>query len=111
MKHITPLLALLFLIFTSCSKHSPIATTANQKIQNLGVVEVSDGVQSTHDLEGGRVCIVTPTIQKDGNLLLALRIEEAGKLLASPRVITKSDKPFEILVGNVGVGFTPHIKN
>jgi len=76
----------------------------------LGVVEVSDGIQSRHDLGGGRICLVTPTVQKDGSLLLALRIEAAGKLLSEPKVITKPDRAFEVSVGDVGVGFTPHLK-
>ena len=112
MKYHTSLIALasLALVFAGCSKHSAAAAAPHPKIQNLGVVEVSDGIQSRHDLGGGRVCIVSPTIQKDGTILLAMRIEEAGKLLVAPRVITKPDEAFEFSAGDIGVGFTPHIK-
>ena len=87
------------------------AVTAFPKVYNLGVVEISDGIVSRHDLGDGRVCIVTPTIQKDGSLLLALRIEQDGKLLSSPSVRTKPNQGFEFTVGDVGVGFTPHLKH
>src|ERR1019366_9672563 len=86
-------LTLLALTFAGCSKHSPDAAAAHPKVQDLGVVEVSDGIQTRHDLGGGRVCIITPTVQKDGSVLLSMSIEEAGKVLASPRAQTKSDMP------------------
>ena len=101
-------LALLAFVFDGCSKHSPDA--ARPKVQDLGVVEVSDGIQSRHDLGGGRVCIITPAIQKDGSVLLSMSLEESGKVLALPRAQTKSDMPVQISVGDIGVGLTPHIK-
>lgn len=103
-------LALLALTFASCSKHSPDATVAGPKVQDLGVVEVSDGVQSRHDLGGGRVCIITPAIQKDGSILLSMRVEESGKLLQQMRAQTKSDVPFQISVGDISIGMNPRIK-
>src|ERR1035437_6724078 len=94
MKYHTPLIiaALLASLFTGCSKHSPSAA-AGSKVTALGVVEVSDGVQSRHDLGGGRVCLITPAIRKDGSIFLALQIEEAGKVL-EPRgeIITDRDR-------------------
>jgi hypothetical protein len=112
MKNRAPLIitALFISLLIGCSKHSSVAVTALPKVYNLGVVEVSDGIVSRHDLGDGRVWIVTPAIQKDGSLLIALRIEQDGKLLSAPRVSTKSDQGFEIMVGDVGVGFTPHLK-
>ena len=112
MKHHPPLIALaaLALTFAGCSKPAPAAAAPHFKVPNLGVVEVSDGIQSRHDLGGGRICLVTPTVQKDGTLLLALRIEEAGRLLSAPSVVTKSDRAFEVSAGEVGVGFTPHLR-
>jgi hypothetical protein len=112
MKYQTPLIGIMSvaMLFTGCSKHSAGAVASHPKVQNLGVVEVSDGIQSQHGLGGGRICIVTPTMLKDGNVLLDLRIEEAGNLLSAPRIITKPDQAVEISVGDIGVGFTPHIK-
>ena len=111
MKYRTSLiaLALFALALTSCSKHSPDAA-ASPKVYDLGVVEVSDGIQSRHDLGGGRVCIITPTIQKDGSVLLSMRIEESGKLLQLLRAQTRSDIPFQMSVGDINIGMKPHIK-
>jgi hypothetical protein len=102
MKYLTSLvaLALLALAFVGCSKASP----------DLGVIEVSDGVQSQHDMGGGRVCIIRPAIQTDGSIMLALRIEEGGKVLATARAQTSPDRAVEIAVGDIGVMFTPHVK-
>jgi len=103
-------LASLTWVITGCSKQSPEATAAQPRIHDLGVVNLTNGIMTQHDLGGGRVCIVTPTVQADGTLLLAMRIEEDGKLLSAPRVITKPDQACEISVGDIGIGLTPHIK-
>ena len=102
-------LALLALTFTGCSKQ-PDATFARPKVQDLGVIEVSGGIQSRHDLGGGRICIVTPAIQKDGSVLLSMSIEESGKVLANPRAQTRSDMRVLISAGDISIGMTPHIK-
>ena len=111
MKHRTSLIALTLLVlaFAGCSKHSPDAA-ARSKVYDLGVVEVSDGIQSRHDLGGGRVCIITPAIQKDGSVLLSMRVEESGKLLQLMRAQTRSDMPFQMSVGDLSIGMKPHIK-
>ena len=98
MNHRTSLiaLALLVLAFAGCSKHSPGAAVAGPKVYDLGVVEVSDGIQSRHDLGGGRVCIITPAIQKDGSVLLSMRIEASGKLMQQMRAQTRSGMPFQM---------------
>src|ERR1035438_10324082 len=99
-------LALLALAFAGCSKHSSAAAVAHPKVYDLGVVEVSDGIQSRHDLGGGRVCIITPAIQKDGSVFLSMSVEESGKVLASPRAQTKSDVPVVISIGDIRFGLT-----
>ena len=103
-------LALLALTFAGCSKHSPDTTATHQKVLDFGVVEVSDGVQSRHDLGGGRVCIITPTIQKDGSVLLSCRVEESGKFLTSLGIKTLSDHSVTVSVKDISFGLTPHIK-
>jgi hypothetical protein len=112
MKRHAPLIALvlLALTFAGCSKHSPNTTATNQKVTNLGIIEVSDGVQSRYDLGGGRVCVITPAIQKDGNILLSMRVEESGKLLQQMRAQTRSDIGFQMTVGDISIGMTPHLK-
>ena len=112
MKYRTSLIALAFLAlaFASCSKHSSATAVAYPKDHDLGVVEVSDGIQSRHDLGGGRVCIITPAIQKDGSVLLSMSVEESGKVLASPKAQTRPDVPVAISIGDISFGLTPHIK-
>src|SRR5277367_1382632 len=92
------ILASLTLALAGCSKHSS-GTTANQGVSDLGVIEVSDGVQIQRDLGSGRVCTIMPAIQKDGSVLLSLKITQDGKLLAAPRIQTASDRPAVITVG------------
>jgi hypothetical protein len=104
-------LALAVSLFTGCSKHSPQESAAPRpKVTNLGVVEFSNGKPSRHDLGGGRVCIITPTVQKDGSVLLAMTVEESGKKLAASRIETLPDRAVEISFGDISLGFTPQIK-
>jgi len=112
MKNLTSLiaLALLALTFTGCSRHSSDAATTRPKVYDLGVVEVSDGIQSRHDLGGGKVCIITPTIQKDGIVLLSISVEESGKLVQQMRAKTRSDIAFQMSVGDLSIGMNPHVK-
>jgi hypothetical protein len=104
-------LASFALALAGCSKHSSEAA-ANPKDLNLGVIEVSDGIQSRHDLGDGKVCIITPTIQNGDGVVLDVQFEESGKLLASPRprVQTVSGRPATFFDGNISFELTPHIK-
>jgi hypothetical protein len=112
MKHRTSLVlaTLLISLLGGCSKQSPTATQQNPKGVALGVVDVSDGVESRHDIGDGRVCKIMPAVQKDGSLLLNLKIEEGGRLLAPLKVQTLSDRPVEVSLGEIGFSLTPHIK-
>src|ERR1017187_9166016 len=79
MKIKTPLIALtlLALVFAGCSKHSPTASALPKNI-DLGVIEVSGGIPSSHILADGRVCTITPSILADGNVKLATTIIETN---------------------------------
>ena len=79
---------------------------------NLGVIEVSDGVQSRHDLGDGKACIITPTIHNDSIVVLEAEFEESGKLLALPkqRVQTVSGRPATFFDGTISFELTPYIK-
>jgi hypothetical protein len=105
-------LASVTLILDSCSKHSSITTPASTKDLDLGVVEVSDGIPSRHDLGDGKVCIVTPTIQKENTVVLEVQFEKSGKLLSSPkqRVQTVPGRPATFFDGDISFEITPHIK-
>ena len=102
-------LTLLALTFAGCSKHSS-ATTAKQNDWDLGVVEVSDGVQLQRDLGGGRVCTIMPAFQKDGSVLMSLKLTQDGRLLASPRIQTGSDRPAVMTIGDICIDVTPHFR-
>lgn len=117
MKYFTSIftLALFGLLFTSCSKHSPDALATQPNVSDLGVVEVSDGVTSRHDLGNGRVCVIKPSIKTDGSVLLAMTIEKtdsngASQVLSHLNAITFPDKSVEVSENGLGVGLTPHIK-
>jgi hypothetical protein len=109
MKNRTSLLILasLTLALAGCSKHSS-ATTAKQNDWNLGVIEVSDGVQLQRDLGGGRVCTIMPAIQKDGSVLMSLKLTQDGRLLTSARIQTGSDRRAVMTVGDISIDVTPH---
>lgn len=64
-----------------CSKQPQGKSVAALKTYDLGVVDVSDGIQTTNDLGDGRVCVITPAFQKDGGIKLNMRLEESGRLL------------------------------
>jgi hypothetical protein len=127
MKSSTPLIiaALLVSLFTGCSKHSPPAEPATQAARptpvapsnlisaQLGVVEVSDGVPSRHDIGGGRVCIIKPFILKDGDIMMAISVAETNasgdKNISSLHVETSPDQAVEMANGVVAISLTPHI--
>jgi hypothetical protein len=113
MKNNTPLIiaALLISLFTGCSKHSQ---SANSIPVNLGVVEVSDGVPSIHDIGDGKVCIVVPTIQKDGSVKIDITVApksgSAGKSYAMLGLETLPDQAIKVSNNVMAVNLTPHIK-
>lgn len=108
-------LALLALAFASCSRHSPdqarpAKAVAFPKEHDLGVIEISDGVTSRQDLGDGKTCIITPSLLKDGSILLSMTVEKSGKVLASPRAQTRPDVPVVFSIGDIVFALTPHIK-
>ena len=67
MKNHTPLIVATSLVslFIGCATQHiklPTPMSANPKITNLGIVEVADGVSSSHLLADGRTCIFKPAI-------------------------------------------------
>jgi hypothetical protein len=69
-------LASFILSLAGCSKHSPTATDSG--FTDLGVVEVSDGIPSSHRLADGRACVLTPTVLKDGQVKLTIRVGDTN---------------------------------
>ena len=126
MKYNTPLItaALLALLFTGCSKHSPSAAT-DPKLIDLGVVEISDGTQIRRDLGGGKACIITPTVtvatnktaQGGGVTLIKMRMtieqpDSSGTVhkLECPSVLAKAGQPAMWGLGDMDISLTTSIK-
>jgi len=69
-------LAALAIALAGCSKQSQ--TAGFPKNNDLGVVEVSSGKQSSYTLADGRACTITPTVLPGGDVSLATRIDETN---------------------------------
>jgi len=114
MTYRTPLItaALLASLLTGCSKHSPAAT--NPKVTDLGVVEFSDRTPIRHDLDGGKVCVITPTVITNGStrqVMLVTTIEQPDSTkLACPKIVAFAGSPVEIRVGDIDIHLTIGIK-
>jgi hypothetical protein len=114
MTYRTPLITatLLVSLLTGCSKHSPAATSP--KVTDLGVVEFSDKTPIRRDLDGGKVCVITPTIITNGSasqVMLAMTIEQPDSTkLACPKVVAFAGSPVEIRVGDIDIHLTIGIK-
>jgi hypothetical protein len=101
--------ALVSLLIAGCSKHTQ-GTTDAQKSFNWGVVDISDGTPISHDFGGGKVCTITPTILTNGDIGMECKIEESGKVVASPRMQTRPGVPVICKGGGMTIELTPRIK-
>jgi hypothetical protein len=104
--------ALLVSLLTGCSRHSPAVTSP--QVMDLGVVEISDGALNRHDLGGGRVLLVTPTVFTNGRVRLALAVEETdatGAIRKSEaQVQTSPDIATRFSLAEIDFSLTAHIK-
>ena len=117
MKYPTPLItaALLGLLITGCSKHSPAATPS--KVTDLGVVEVSSGIPIRRDLGDGKACVITPTIITNGSarfVKMTMTIEQPDatgtiQKLACPWVQAIAGEAAEWKVGDIDIRLTTKI--
>ena len=84
---------------------------AAEKAYDLGVVDVSDAIQTTHDLGGGRVCVITPALQQDGSMILNMQLEESGRVLERFRAeIDKHTTGFKMKAGHFTIAINPRVK-
>ena len=51
-----------------------------------------------------------PAIQKDGSVLMSLKLTQDGKLLTAPRIQTGSDRRAVMTIGDISINVTPHIR-
>lgn len=97
-------------LWAGCSRHSPPESAA-PKFVSLGVVELSSGMPSRHDLGGGTVCVITVEPLGPGNVELSAILEKSGQKVASTRALpVMTDHPLEISFGDTRVGLVPHMK-
>jgi hypothetical protein len=111
-KHLTIIAIALFAFgLIGCSKQSQHKAEDPSKVYNLGVVEESDGVQTTHDLGDGMVCVITPSLQKDGSMMLNMSLEESGKVLEKFSAQFDRHTPgFTMRVGDFSIAMNPRVK-
>jgi hypothetical protein len=93
----------------------PPPPSAHPKYTDLGDIEVAQGKQSRHDLNDGRVLIVTPFILSGQRIALIMAVEEhdtngAIHLISCPNIQALPNQAMKFAVGDIGVKFTPEIK-
>jgi hypothetical protein len=110
--HLTLIAVALFAFgLIGCSKQPQSKAVTALKSYDLGVVDVSDGIQTTKDLGDGRVCVITPALQKDGSMILNMTLEESGKVLEKFRTqFDKHTSGFTMSVGHFSIAMNPRIK-
>lgn len=106
-------LALLLCLLAGCSKHS--SSSADPSVLDLGIVEISDGVPIRHVLNDGRVCVINPTLAKDGNVNLSITVLETNSAGIRTRSVlnveTLPDRAVKIAGEDCVIGLTPHVKS
>jgi hypothetical protein len=107
-RNLLTILMSLTLALTSCSKHSTVVQQSKQT--DLGVVQVSNGETTKHDLGDGQICTMTPTVFTNGTILLDMKVERDGQLLSKPRIQTTSGVAVAFEIGEVNFALTPVIK-
>lgn len=101
------LLAALMLLGVSCSKkpEAPVQQTVD-----IGVVDLNNGAENRIELKDGSVCFITPKSMTDGKLMLNMRVEKSGTILASPRAEATPDQPVSVYLTDYILKLTPHLK-
>lgn len=101
-------LLLTALLLAGCSNG---ATQAPAKPVDLGVVELSLGTSSRHELSGGYVCVLRAEALGPGTVELVALIEKSGKEVASTRVLPATlGRPVELSLGGFQVQVNPQLR-
>jgi len=89
-------------------------------MNDLGTIELTDGVPLTVNLSQGKTCTLTPKVLPDGNLQLSMAIEEpdpqngATTTLSSPMITTRPGESVSVSMNSagtsLGVSLTPVLK-
>ena len=94
---------------TSQVSGEPLAALTNN-VQDLGEMELTNGVARTVRLEDGSTCLVTPTALPDGTLQIDLALEADGGSAAKARATTHPGQGFAISVGDSMIALTPTLR-
>ncbi len=101
------ILAALMLLGVSCSKKPEVPV---QQTVDIGVVDLNNGAENRVDLKDGSVCFITPKSMMDGKLMLNMRVEKSGSVVASPRAEATPDQPVSVYLNDYILKLTPHLK-
>jgi hypothetical protein len=110
MKYFASLVAFCLLVGCSEKTSHKAESKAPSTAMEMGIIEVADGVKMLFDLGSGKTCSITPTFQKEGMVLLEMIVEENGKVVSRPRVLTSFDTGVSIFDGTTSVSFTARKK-
>ena len=90
------------------------ATAASPVIHKLGELTLTNGVETSIFLGGGKTCFLIPKIIDHGQTQLKLTLEsknQTGKIrdLNVREVTTKNNTPFAVTLGDFDLSFTPQV--
>jgi hypothetical protein len=105
-------------LFAGCQKEEaqaarPTLQPKSPTIADLGVVEVSDGVEVRRDLSDGKVCVIMPKVLADGSVEMVISVSDPKLPKVRPssmKVTTLSDQPVQISNGAFAFTLTARVK-
>lgn len=97
---------------TGCGAGSAFHPTKKSWI----ILQLTNHLETFINLGAGMSCTILPTVLNRSNLQLTMSLELKGpdgsvKDLSVVRVTTKTDKPFEVAVGDMDLTLTPRISS
>jgi hypothetical protein len=106
-------IALITLLLAACSERP--TGTVSPKVTDLGILEVSDGESTWHDLGDSRACVISPTVLANGSVRLTITIQQTNsdgtvRMLASPTVQNMAGQKMAVSAGDIHIRLIPAIK-
>ncbi len=89
-------------------------TTTTNTAHELGELTLTNHLETCVHLGSGKSCFFTPRMIDRHSFQLTLALEsksESGKTrdLNVTEIVAKTDKPFELAIGDFQLSFTPHV--
>jgi hypothetical protein len=99
---------------TSTSASVAAANTTTNTAHELGELTLTNHLETCVHLGSGKSCFFTPRMIDRHSFQLTLALEsksESGRTrdLNVTEVVAKTDKPFELAIGDFQLSFTPHV--